>query len=69
MQPVNTAKLENVGARVVRLFVKTNDLEMEYIKLEVFDLKVGRRSWRKSTQHCKSSSRQAPVIRYLPCYA
>ena len=63
---------ENVGALVTRLFVQTDDLEMEYIKLEVFresELKAGRGLWRKSTQRCKSSSREAPVTCYLPCCA
>ena len=32
---------ENVGVLVSRLFVQTNDLEMEYIKLEVFRVEGG----------------------------
>ena len=31
-----TSSHANVGALVARLFVQTNDLELEYIKLEVF---------------------------------
>ena len=37
--------------------------------LRCSELKAGHRSWRKSTQRCKSSSRHALVSRHLPCCA
>ena len=47
---------ERVGAIVARLFEQTTYIEMEFIKAEVFGVKAGRQSWRKTNQRCKSYS-------------
>ena len=44
---------ERVGAIVARLFEQTTDMEMEFIKAEVFGVEG---SWRKTTQRCKPES-------------